>query len=175
MACTPGCTIEAIMKSTSPSEGEEGEERSAGFVLFRRRERRRLYLVLRHRSGGHWAFPKGRIEPHEDALAAARREIVEETGIEGLRPIPGFRATVTYRFARGKRSISKTVVYFLAETEAECVRLSHEHGDAAWLEADDARRRLTYAESHRVLDEAEARLECVRRESVRPRGTAVGG
>jgi bis(5'-nucleosidyl)-tetraphosphatase len=148
------------MKSTSPSDEEEGEERSAGFVLFRRCEGRRLYLVLRHRSGGHWAFPKGRIEPCEGELAAARREIAEETGIEELRPVPGFRATSTYCFARGDRSISKTVVYFLAEAEAERVRLSHEHSDAAWLEADNAKRRLSHAESRRILDEAEARLGC---------------
>ena len=167
--------IEATMKSTSPSKGEEDEERSAGFVLFRRSEGRRLYLVLRHRDGEHWAFPKGRIEPCEDELAAARREISEETGIEGLRVVPGFRATITYRFARGERSISKTVVYFLAETEAERVRLSHEHSDAAWLEADNAKRQLTYAESHRILDEAEARLECRRSGPVRQSGRAEGG
>lgn len=163
------------MKSTSPSEGDEGEERSAGFVLFRRCEGRRLYLVLRHRNGGHWAFPKGRIESCEDELTAARREIAEETGIEGLRLVPGFRATITYRFARGERSISKTVVYFLAETKAERVRLSHEHSDAAWLEADNAERRLTYAESRRILYEAEARLECRRSGSIRPRGTTEEG
>jgi len=147
------------MKSTSPSDGEEGEERSAGFVVYRSAGGRRLYLVLRHRDGRHWALPKGRIELGEDELVAARREVAEETGIERLRRIPGFRATSTYRFARGSRSISKTVVYFLAETETDRVRLSDEHSDGAWLAADDARQRLTYAEGRRVLDEAEARLE----------------
>ena len=146
------------MKSTSPSEEEEVEERSAGFVLCRRSEGRRLYLILRHRNGGHWAFPKGRIEPGEDELGAALREVTEETGIARLRTIPGFRESVAYRFTRGDRSISKTVVYFLAETETERVRLSDEHGEAAWLEAEDARQQLTYAEGRRVLSEAEARL-----------------
>ncbi len=146
------------MKSTSPSEGEEGEERSAGFVLYRLASGRRLYLVLRHRDGKHWALPKGRIEPGEDELVAARREIVEETGIEWLSPVPGFRATSVYRFTRGARSILKTVVYFLAEAGTDRVRLSNEHSDAVWLAADDAKRRLTYAEGRRVLDQAEARL-----------------
>jgi 8-oxo-dGTP pyrophosphatase MutT (NUDIX family) len=147
------------MKSTSPSEGEEGEERSAGFVVYRRFGGRRLYLVLRHRAGKHWALPKGRIEAGEDELAAARREIAEETGIERLTPVPGFRTTSRYRFARGGRPISKTVVYFLAETGIDRVRLSDEHSDAVWLAAEDAKRRLTYAEGRRVLDEAEALLE----------------
>jgi bis(5'-nucleosidyl)-tetraphosphatase len=151
------------MKSTSPSEGEEGEERSAGFVPFRRCQGRRLYLVLRHRAGGHWAFPKGRIESGEDELAAAQREFAEETGIEELRPVPGFQAISRYRLTRGGRSISKTVVYFLAETKAERARLSHEHSDAVWLDVAEARRRLTHAESRRILDEAEACLEESRR------------
>jgi len=151
------------MKSTSPSE-EEGEERSAGFVLFRRFRGHRLYLVLRHRDGGHWAFPKGRIEAGEDELVAASREVGEETGIEELKTIPGFRAQSVYRFVRGERSISKMVVYFLAETQQEHVRLSEEHGDSAWLRMAEARRRLTHAESRRLLDEVEACLEGIPRE-----------
>ena len=147
------------MKSTSPSgDVEEAEERSAGFVLFRRLGKRRRYLLLRHREGGHWAFPKGRIEPGEDELAAARREIAEETGIDVLEPISGFREVSAYRFERDGRPIAKTVDYFLAGTDTEKIRLSDEHVDAAWLDADGARERLTYAESRRILDRAEACL-----------------
>ncbi len=152
------------MRSTSRSEAEEGEERSAGFVLFRRLDDRRLYLLLRHREGGHWAFPKGRIEPGEDELTAARREIAEETGAETCDPYPGFRALTSYRFERGDRSISKTVVYFLGETCAERIRLSDEHTEGAWLEVGEARSRLTYSEGRRILDEAEAHLNAMERE-----------
>ena len=151
--------IEATMKSTLPNEAEEGEERSAGFVVFRCCDGRRLYLVLKHLNGGHWAFPKGRIEPGEAELAAATREVAEETGIEELKAIPGFRTTSSYRFVRGGQPISKTVVYFLAETMEGRVRLSDEHGDSAWLDAGEARRRLSYAESRCLLDEAEVRLQ----------------
>jgi len=140
---------------------EEGEERSAGFVLFRRDGNRRLYLLLRHRDAGHWAFPKGRIEPGEDALSAARRELSEETGIAAPVPRDRFRATSAYRLRRGERRISKTVVYFLGETQTEDVRLSEEHSEAVWLDTDGARRRLTYDEGRRILDEAETYLDGV--------------
>lgn len=46
-----------------------------------------FYLVhpggpfFRRKDDGHWGIPKGEIEPGEDALTAAIRETLEETGI----------------------------------------------------------------------------------------------
>jgi predicted NUDIX family NTP pyrophosphohydrolase len=55
-----------------------------------RRTRGRLEVLLVHPGGpfwagkdrGAWSIPKGEHGPEEDALDAARREFVEETGIE---------------------------------------------------------------------------------------------
>jgi len=122
---------------------------------------------LRHRDGGHWSFPKGRIEQSERPLEAAVREVEEETGLAGIRPLPGFRSASRYRFERSGRSIEKAVVYYLAEVRAEPVVLSAEHTEARWLDAAAARGTLTYEESQRVLDAAEDYL------AQRPSG--VGG
>jgi len=147
------------MRSTLPDGDEEGEERSAGFVLFREDEGRRVFLLLRHDRGGHWAFPKGRIEPREDEISAARREIAEETGIQRLVMVPGFRNISRYRFRRNGRWIDKTVVYFLAKIDAAVsVRLSGEHREWRWLDLQSARRMLTYEENRRVLDAAQLYL-----------------
>jgi predicted NUDIX family NTP pyrophosphohydrolase len=62
-------------------------KQSAGLLLFRRREGA-LEVLLVHPGGpfwarkddGAWSIPKGEVEPAEDALAAARREVEEETG-----------------------------------------------------------------------------------------------
>ncbi len=46
------------------------------------------YLIARRprhkRHGGLWEFPGGKLEPLEDHLSAARRELAEELGIEVL-------------------------------------------------------------------------------------------
>jgi len=142
------------MKSILPSEPEEGEERAAGFVLFRTIHQQRQYLLLRHQNGGHWAFPKGRLEPGEREFEAAIREIFEETCIDQIHPIPGFRKTSEYHFRRDEQRIAKTVAYFLAETPQLDVALSSEHTDFQWLQFDDAMCALSYDESRRILSDA---------------------
>lgn len=60
---------------------------SAGLLMFRRRGGRLEFLIahpggplFRNRQEGAWTLPKGRIEPGEDPLTAAKREFSEETG-----------------------------------------------------------------------------------------------
>ena len=146
------------MRSTSPSEIEEGEERAAGFVLFRNFKDRRRYLLLQHRNGHHWGFPKGRLDTGEDEMTAALRETMEETGISDVIRIPGFRETSTYTLVRNGQPIRKTVACFLAETSQSCVSLSHEHEHYQWLAFPDAVSCLTHDESRRILIAAEQRL-----------------
>jgi 8-oxo-dGTP pyrophosphatase MutT (NUDIX family) len=38
-------------------------------------------VLLVQNCGGKWSFPKGNVEPSEDAKSAAVRELMEETGI----------------------------------------------------------------------------------------------
>jgi 8-oxo-dGTP pyrophosphatase MutT (NUDIX family) len=83
--------------------------RAAGAVVFRRSEREIRVLILR--AYNNWDFPKGLIEPGEDALAAAKREVEEETGLAGLEYPFGdeFKETLPY----AGRKVAR---YYLAET-----------------------------------------------------------
>ena len=129
-------------------------EYSAGAILFRfNEEDEPLYLLLKYPD--YWGFPKGHVEPGETNAVAARREILEETGIRDIEFIPGFERTITYTFRRGRDTlVQKEVTYFLVQTHADRVTLSPEHEDYAWADVREAMRLLTYESLKELLWEA---------------------
>jgi len=139
------------------STSEESREHSAGFVIYHEgRDRKRNYLLLRHRAGRHWGFPKGRVESGEDETAAALRETCEETGIKRIERIPEFRVVSCYQFLRNNKPTRKDVVYFLGHVEKKCnPYLSVEHTEGRWLSCTNALQLLTYSDARAVLRKAE--------------------
>ncbi len=134
-------------------------ERSAGFVVYRRpgSSSERQYLLLN--SGRHWDFAKGHVNKGEDDLAAALRELAEETAITDAQVVPGFQHEISYFFRESKRGlIRKTVMFFLAETASDDVTISREHVDFVYLPFEQALERLTFAAAKQVLQAAEQRL-----------------
>ena len=114
---------------------------SAGVVLVRRTPAGWLFLMLR--AYRNWDFPKGLVEPGEDPLEAARRELAEETSIDRLRFSWGDLYQETERYAG-----NKIARYYVAETDIEVVTLPisaelgrPEHDEWRWLTYEDARRR----------------------------------
>jgi len=81
-------------------------KQSAGLLLFRRRGNS-VEVLLVHPGGplwarrdeGAWSIPKGEVNEHEDVLAAARREVEEETG---ARPSGPFISLSPVRQTGGK-------------------------------------------------------------------------
>jgi len=129
-------------------------ERSAGVIVFRDGPAGREYLLLRSASGGHWGFPKGRVEPDEDEATAALRELHEEAGID-VELVPGFREVIRYEFTRGSKSLHKEVIYFLGRARSFDVKLSGEHLDYLWAPYERTRQRLSYENAQELLDKAE--------------------
>ncbi|HEX7008988.1 MAG TPA: NUDIX domain-containing protein [Phycisphaeraceae bacterium] len=134
-------------------------ERSCGVIPVHASPRGRRYLIVQHQRG-HWGFPKGHLEKGETPQAAARRELMEETGIDQVKlmPEPSFTETYIYTKKSGKR-VRKTVSYFIGLVENERVRIDpHELAAYAWGDATTTRERLSFPESQRLLDRAEAFL-----------------
>jgi 8-oxo-dGTP pyrophosphatase MutT (NUDIX family) len=134
------------------------DERSAGAVLFNAIGPEQEYLLL-HYTAGHWDFPKGNIELGETERQTAVREIREETGISDVTFIEGFRHVVSYRYRKGRRVVSKEVVFFLAQTGSKDVVISHEHIGYAWRKYDDAVRQLTFKNAKNLLAASRAFMQ----------------
>ncbi len=126
------------------------EERSAGTILYRKTSAGNLYLLLNYPSG-HWDFVKGNIEKGEMLKETVIREIEEETGITDVNFVEGFEDKVEYHYQRDGQLVHKEVVFFLAKTNTENVKLSHEHNGFIWLDFNSALKKLTYKTAQNML------------------------
>lgn len=129
------------------------EERSAGIVIFRKENDKRLFLLL-HYPSGHWDFVKGKIEKDENPREAAVRETTEETGIKMLNFIENFEDSIEYNYQFEGKLVHKEVVFFLAYTSETEITLSHEHVDYAWLPFEEAYKKTTYDNAKSILSRA---------------------
>jgi len=116
---------------------------SAGVAVVRRIDGRWHYLLLR--SFDYWDFPKGEVEPGEEPLAAACREVSEETTLENL--VFGWGHGFIESGPYGPRK--KTARYYLAESPGGQVSLpvsevlGHpEHEEFRWVDAANAAKLL---------------------------------
>lgn len=136
-------------------------EKSAGAIIFRKEKGKIYYLVLHYppdkrisSSRGHWDYVKGHIEKDEVIEDTIRREAKEETGIEDLKFVEGFKEWFKYFFRLEDKNIFKTVTFLLAEVRAKKIKLSHEHLDYKWLPYKKALGQLTFENAKKVLEKA---------------------
>lgn len=137
------------------------DERASGMILYRDHGQLREYLLIKNRVGGHWGFPKGRLEPGEDEMRAALREVAEEVGIAHPQVVPGFMERLSYRFVRNRTLVHKEVILFLAVTNEEGTPEGHEIEAQAWLPLPEALARLSYPEQRSALSRADAFLQAL--------------
>lgn len=129
------------------------EERSAGAVVFRTPKKgTRLYILLLN--AGRWDFPKGNMEDGETELQTVIREVGEETGLKGITIVPRFRKVIEYFYRRNGKNIHKQVVYLLAETADDKVKISFEHQGFGWFTYSKAVARASYDNTKMLLAEA---------------------
>lgn len=117
---------------------------SAGGVVLNREGR--VLVVSQH--GTSWSLPKGHVEQGEDALAAARREIYEESGVGRLELVRELGSYERYKIGRDggeDESELKTIRLFLFRTaEAALAPVDADNPEARWVEPAEAAALLTH-------------------------------
>ena len=121
---------------------------AAGGVVWRRSPAGEVEVLLVHRPRyDDWSLPKGKLDPGEDHVTAALREVEEETGLRGeLGPeLP----STSYVDRRGR---SKSVRYWAMTAAGGGFTPTDEVDEAVWLPVGAAKDRLTYERDRSVVD-----------------------
>jgi predicted NUDIX family NTP pyrophosphohydrolase len=133
---------------------------SAGLLLYRPREAAGWEVFLVHPGGpfwrrkdlGAWSIPKGEVAAGEDPLAAARRELAEETGFQAdppflaLEPVrqPGGKTVMAWAAAGDCDAAAIASDTFTVEWPPRSGRLQSfpEVDRAAWFSLPEAREKI---------------------------------
>lgn len=115
-------------------------------------------ILVASQHGDSWSLPKGHIDPGEDALQTAYREIAEETGIQ--------KADLTYRDALGSyeryrigkngegedlSSLREIRMFLFTTTATELRPTDPENPEARWVSAEEAVTMLTHTKDKEFL------------------------
>jgi 8-oxo-dGTP diphosphatase len=97
-------------------------------------------LLIRHKRLGTWLPVGGELEPGETPLEAARRELREETGLEGVFP-PGLGVDGTppgligyEEHPAGSKGLHLNFA-FVADVPSRALAACDEYTDARWVDA----------------------------------------
>lgn len=127
-------------------------EKSCGALICRKAPEGYELLLIKHRRGGHWSFPKGHVEAGETEAETALREILEETGLH-VQLQDGFRHSVEYS---PRPQVQKEVVYFLASPQGSDTvhRQEEEVSEYQWCPLANAARHVTFQNDKKLINEA---------------------
>ncbi|MGY1915736.1 NUDIX hydrolase [Blastococcus sp. SYSU DS0973] len=133
---------------------------AAGGVVWRPAGDDGVEIAVVHRPRyDDWSLPKGKLDAGEHALAAACREVAEETG---LRIVAGRRGPTT-QYAVG--GVPKHVDYWLMRCAGGSFRANDEVDELRWLAPADAAELVTHDHDRLVIADA-ARTDVPREVSV---------
>ncbi|MCM8766093.1 MAG: NUDIX hydrolase [Candidatus Omnitrophica bacterium] len=131
------------------------KQHSAGGVIFRERDGRIEVALISRSNQTIWSLPKGKVEEGESVEETARREVKEETGLEGkllqkLNSIHYF-----YSSKEEKALFSKTVDFFLFKyLKGDVKEHDWEVESVEWFNIDEAIKKLTYKSERETLEKA---------------------
>ena len=123
------------------------EVRAAGGIVTRPGADGPEVLVVHRPAYDDWSLPKGKLEPGEDDETAARREVLEETGVDAV--VIDRATSVRYVDRRGR---SKQVDYFTMAARSVAPRPPDDEVDVvAWWPVATAAAELTYPHDRELV------------------------
>ena len=123
------------------------QEASFGIIPLQQEQQIWKVLLILHKGGRHWAFPKGRSNPGETPFDSAKRELQEETGLEVEKLLQETPLIEHYEFRRKGETVVKTVQYFPATVKGTLRLQPEEIQDAKWVLLKEAMKHLTFREA----------------------------
>ena len=101
------------------------------------------------RSPESWEAVQGHVDPGETAVAAALRELREETGLKPERLYSLSRTEAFYRHTENEVALIPVFAAFVVRTAK--VKLSQEHDQHEWLRSQAARVRMSWPRLRREI------------------------
>ena len=137
----PLVTIDSF-NNLNPYLAPESVTAAGGLVV--RYHRGRHQLVCIHRRGA-WDLPKGKLDDGETVVECARREVMEELGIEDVR-VSGMAGRTLHGYTGSKRYLVKTTHWFWMHTDATEFepQLTEDIERAEWMSWETARTKMGY-------------------------------
>ena len=124
---------------------------SFGIIPIQKKQGKIFILLVKHVNGHYWGFPKGKALEGEVPHETARRELLEETGLEIREMISGRLFHESYEFENDGQKFLKEVVYFPALVSGEA-ESSHpeEVEDVKWCALEQLETFLTYGPAKQI-------------------------
>lgn len=128
---------------------------SAGGIVYRQGAGGLEVVLCGRQTEGLWGLPKGRPMRGESLEQTARREVMEETGLEVKieRPLGAIEFWFT-RPQQGVRFHKLVHHYLMVPTGGSVDQHDHEYDLVEWLPAEVAVQRLTYRNEAEILRRA---------------------
>jgi 8-oxo-dGTP pyrophosphatase MutT (NUDIX family) len=119
-----------------------------------------IHVLLIRDPYGNWGLPKGHVEEGEGAIAAAAREVREETGLTVLRLGPEI-GVIDWFFRVEGRVVHKFCTFHLMACDVGTPVPERAEGitECVWLPAREAIERVTYENAREIVRDAVRMVE----------------
>lgn len=114
-------------------------------------------VLVVNQNQNSWSLPKGHIDKGEDALAAARREIFEESGVKELELVKDLGSYKRYKIGKNPREEDKTELkeihmFLFRARQVDLKPIDSKNPEARWVKKAEVAKILTHPKDREFFD-----------------------